>query len=384
MGKILFNMSVCQPIGKSKFHGGGKYGYIVFRKLLELAPDKVAVYYDDRSFIEKDILKLINKNNINQYFAKEINIYEAARNESNIVYTPLFNFNGKSFPPSDVTLIETQHGIRQLEMPGDSSEWRYITSFFGLFRFLKHKIIRIKSSQIARLSEIVKAQNIHFVTVSEHSKYALASFLPNLSYKSVKVFYSPSTIDDSIDTSSFVNCYGKYYLLLGVNRWIKNNIRAIQALDSLFTERPDLKGVVVATGIKSWKEINFKVKNKGRFFLLGYVDEVTLKALYRNAYLFVYPSLNEGFGYPPLEAMHEGCPVIASSIASIPEVCGDAVTYFNPYCIDEIKNRILQMEDIHFRDLMIKRGISREHIIHEKQNQDLDELCDFLLNFINN
>jgi glycosyltransferase involved in cell wall biosynthesis len=64
--------------------------------------------------------------------------------------------------------------------------------------------------------------------------------------------------------------------------------------------------------------------------LLGYVDDSALRALYENALVFVHPSLYEGFGIPPLEAMASGCPVIASTAASIPEVCGPAALYFEP------------------------------------------------------
>jgi glycosyltransferase involved in cell wall biosynthesis len=62
----------------------------------------------------------------------------------------------------------------------------------------------------------------------------------------------------------------------------------------------------------------------------GYVSDGELRALYENARCFVFPSLYEGFGLPPLEAMHCGCPVIVSRRASLPEVCGDGALYCDP------------------------------------------------------
>jgi glycosyltransferase involved in cell wall biosynthesis len=64
--------------------------------------------------------------------------------------------------------------------------------------------------------------------------------------------------------------------------------------------------------------------------VLGEVDEATLVWLYSKARAFVFPSLYEGWGLPPLEAMQHGCPVIASSAASIPESCGKGALYFDP------------------------------------------------------
>ena len=63
---------------------------------------------------------------------------------------------------------------------------------------------------------------------------------------------------------------------------------------------------------------------------IRYVSDSELVALYRNAACFVFPSLYEGFGLPPVEAMACGCPVLAARAASMPEVCGDAAQYFDP------------------------------------------------------
>jgi glycosyltransferase involved in cell wall biosynthesis len=172
---------------------------------------------------------------------------------------------------------------------------------------------------------------------------------------------------------------GKYYLIVSGNRWLKNSVRAIIAFDQLFTDRPNLEGRVVITGLKSFDQITLKIKNKDRFKCVGYVDEIELASLYQNAYALIYPSLNEGFGYPPLEAMYRGCPVIASATASITEICGDSVIYFNPYLIKEIQMRVLSLENERLRDDIIKKGKEREHLIRIKQKKDLCDLCKYIL-----
>jgi glycosyltransferase involved in cell wall biosynthesis len=69
---------------------------------------------------------------------------------------------------------------------------------------------------------------------------------------------------------------------------------------------------------------------EGRVLLLPRVEEAHLGELYRGAALFVYPSLHEGFGLPPLEAMSARCPVLVSCSSALPEVCGEAAHYFDP------------------------------------------------------
>ena len=93
---------------------------------------------------------------------------------------------------------------------------------------------------------------------------------------------------------------------------------------------------------------------------LGYVTDAELRALYQRALCFLFPSLYEGFGLPPLEAMACGCPVIVSRAASIPEVCGDAALYCDPSDPGDIAQQILKIaESAECRERLIQRGRSR-------------------------
>jgi len=98
-----------------------------------------------------------------------------------------------------------------------------------------------------------------------------------------------------------------------------------------------------------------------------------LEQLYEQAFCFVYPSLNEGFGYPPLKAMGYGTPVIASSATSIPEVCDDAACYFSPTNMDDMAARILRVSyDGDYRSMLIERGLRRVEDLQSMQVQELD------------
>ena len=101
-------------------------------------------------------------------------------------------------------------------------------------------------------------------------------------------------------------------------------------------------------------------KSRGRVLLIGSVDQSHLEAWYRHAGVFLFPSLAEGFGFPPLEAMQRGVPVIASRAGSLPEVLGDAAAYFEPKDPAELVSRLTEVfDDSHLRAEMVRKGLEQ-------------------------
>ncbi|HEX6974380.1 MAG TPA: glycosyltransferase family 1 protein [Vicinamibacterales bacterium] len=102
----------------------------------------------------------------------------------------------------------------------------------------------------------------------------------------------------------------------------------------------------------------YKLHKHVRFF--GFVSDQTLAALYRLAAVFVFPSLYEGFGLPPLEAMASGTPVITSNVSSLPEVVGDAAILIDPYEPDAIADAMRRvLTDPSLRTSLSERGLAR-------------------------
>jgi glycosyltransferase involved in cell wall biosynthesis len=118
----------------------------------------------------------------------------------------------------------------------------------------------------------------------------------------------------------------RYVLAVG-SRTPNKNLAGVLKASKLLT---DLGYKFVAAGGSNSRVFNGVTLNEDSLVLPGYVTDGELRALYENAACFVFPSFYEGFGLPPLEAMHCGCPVVASSRASLPEVCGRAALFCDP------------------------------------------------------
>jgi glycosyltransferase involved in cell wall biosynthesis len=140
-------------------------------------------------------------------------------------------------------------------------------------------------------------------------------------------------------------------LLYPANHWPhKNHARLFEAFALLRSERPELRLVLTGTG-HDRRPLPDGVESRGR------VSDDELVRLYRSSACLVFPSLYEGFGLPPLEAMACGCPVAAAGTTSLPEVCGDAAEYFDPLSPAETAEAVLRA--LRRADELSRRGIER-------------------------
>jgi glycosyltransferase involved in cell wall biosynthesis len=123
----------------------------------------------------------------------------------------------------------------------------------------------------------------------------------------------------------------------------------------------------------------YKLHKHVRFF--GFVPDATLAILYRLARVFVFPSLYEGFGLPPLEAMASGTPVITSNVSSLPEVVGDAAMLIDPYEPEAIAGAMRRvMADERLREDMRERGLARvRELSWERSIRRVREIYDEVL-----
>lgn len=137
----------------------------------------------------------------------------------------------------------------------------------------------------------------------------------------------------------------------------KNLLRAIEAFKKL--NRKDTVFVIV--GAAKANVFNGGIDSQPENIILtGRLTDGEIVALYQNATALIFPSLYEGFGIPPLEAMVHGCPVLASTIPPIKEVCAGAVLYFNPLNTDDMASKMKDALDNKItREALITKGAAR-------------------------
>ncbi|HEY1301938.1 MAG TPA: glycosyltransferase family 1 protein [Vicinamibacterales bacterium] len=156
----------------------------------------------------------------------------------------------------------------------------------------------------------------------------------------------------------------QFVLYVGNIKPHKNLVRLIEAFDELRRSGFDhVKLLIIGDEISKLPSLrravhHYKLHKQVRF--LGYLSDDQLAILYRLASVFAFPSLYEGFGLPPLEAMASGTPVVTSNVSSLPEVVGDAAVLVNPYDVDAIVDGLRRvLTDPALAAEMRRKGIER-------------------------
>jgi glycosyltransferase involved in cell wall biosynthesis len=391
--RLLFDLSGAQPTS-GRYHGGGEYTKAVFNALLKRStPDQLTAFYSPAEWLDPAVeagartagVELVPVRNRRELQG----LIRSGR------FDRLYSALPYHFQDLDVSAVEflfTIHGLRPLEMPTDRHEARYGSDIGDWTRALLKRIatgsyVARRRNEFRRLLTI-RSKRTLVVVPSMHTRYALLTRFPELDPDSICVSYSPTKPDseplapDAVHglLASLGVTAREYFLIISANRWVKNAVRAIEALDRLFTVAPWLPHRVVVLGVDAARPLRIRPVNADRIAYRGYVESEELDALYGHAYCLLFPTLNEGFGYPPLEAMRFGTPVICSAIASTTEICADAAIYVNPFSVDEIGGRALMLvSEPALWTRYAERGRRRFEEVRSAQGRSLGELVDLLL-----
>ncbi|WP_313483083.1 glycosyltransferase family 4 protein [Acinetobacter variabilis] len=197
------------------------------------------------------------------------------------------------------------------------------------------------------------SNSLSFITVSEFSKKDISDFY-NVDLDNIHVLYNGVSSEFKLNNSVDCDIGTPFALAVSSPNYHKNFSSLIDAFNKI--DNPIALKII---GSSSSVFKNSKIhQTNSKINFLGRVSDNELIELYQNAEFFVFPSLYEGFGIPPLEAQACGCPVISSNAASLPEVLGDSAYYFDPKDINSIRNAILDVvNDPVLRESLRDRGL---------------------------
>lgn len=210
-------------------------------------------------------------------------------------------------------------------------------------------------------SEFTKQEIIRFLNINPQKIFVIPLGVDT-------IFFHP--IDDIILINQTIKKYSiekNYFLYIGTLDPRKNIERLIKSYNLLLKKYFTIPKLVIAGwggwAYKSILKLIEELNLKENIILTGYVSDEDIVPLICGAFAFVFPSLYEGFGLPPLEAMACGIPVLASNASSLPEVVGDAALLVNPLDIDDI---FINLEKL-LSNEMLRQDLSKKGLERSKQ-----------------
>ena len=214
-----------------------------------------------------------------------------------------------------------------------------------------------RSARVLTVSEASKRDILRYFRVPESKVQVIYNAIDER-------FHEEPAADEVMRVRERYQLNDPFILYAGNIKPHKNLERLIEAFHIIRRgELEHVKLLIIGDEISKYATLRrsvhrYKLHKHVRFF--GFVPDATLAILYRLARVFVFPSLYEGFGLPPLEAMASGTPVITSNVSSLPEVAGDAAMLIDPYEPDAIAGAMRRvLLDDRLRDDMRERGLAR-------------------------
>ncbi|MBN2884898.1 glycosyltransferase family 4 protein [Patescibacteria group bacterium] len=335
-----------------------KFEFVIF-----LSPENFDKFIFTDSFISKKLVSLPWYSWREQLLFPFIILKE----KIDLMHYP--HFNVPIFSP--VAFVVTIHDLILTKFPSRRASMLPVTLYW--LKQIAYRII----IQVA----VMRAKTV--IAVSEFTKDDIVKKLGiradkiAVTYEGVAILSNEDKIDSKdavlINDKQVLSSYkfhAPFLLYVGNAYPHKNLDKFLEVFSSLRYTHPDISLVMVGKDDYFYQRVKRVARNlhlwredtdNGKVFFPGYVSDNDLKVLYRQALLYVFPSLYEGFGLPPLEAMSQSCPVISSNQGSLPEILGESAVYFNPYDkVDMLTKITALIDNKSARESLIMKG--REHV----------------------
>lgn len=249
--------------------------------------------------------------------------------------------------------------------------FEHFDDIFPKFERMRQKALISYAAQhadkVLTVSEDAKRDIMETYNVAEHSVQVAYNAVSN----SFRVLSNNELVRLNVREKYDIGS-DPYVLSVGNLQPRKNLPRLIRAF-SRYSRNIETPVKLVIVGKRAWQydEIVSEGNSLDEVVFTGYVQDEDLVGLYNEAACFVYPSLYEGFGIPPLESMACGTPVAVSNASSLPEVVGDAGILFDPYSEDEIESAISKlMTDRTLREELSAQGLERAKVFSWKSTAE--------------
>jgi glycosyltransferase involved in cell wall biosynthesis len=350
--KIVIDARLYSP----KYTGIGRYTYELIKYLQELDTQNAYVVFlnpeEFESFNCPNEKWTKKKIDIPHYSLKEqTELYKILKKEqADLVYFPHFNVPVRYKKPFVVTIHDlTLHYYPYKEY---SPKWSLKKQIqIWVYRFLMKKTVQ-HAQHIVAISDNTKKDLQKEYSVSDEKISTILEGVPE--------HFQKASEEQILAMKKKFEINKSYLLYTGVWRSHKNLLNLISAFYKLIEQGKDLQLVLTGKKDLAYPEIPALIDELGlneRVVLTGFVSEDELISLHSSAEVFVFPSLYEGFGLPPLEAMQFGVPVVSSDRASLPQVCGEAAEYCNPEEPEDITRGVCQvLESTKRSDELIQKG----------------------------
>jgi glycosyltransferase involved in cell wall biosynthesis len=226
--------------------------------------------------------------------------------------------------------VTTMHDMTLLHTYNSDKNW--------LIFHAKQLVGRYVWKRIAKISEYV-------IAISQNTKREYQEFCGIPDEKIPVIYEASETVKTAL--TPYPVPFDRYIIYVGQQPDYKNLRRLAEAHQKLLETHPDL-GLVFVGRMNPDTESNKAYYEKRGFkniHFTGYIPDEQRDWLLKNAVAYTFPSLMEGFGLPPLEAMAYGTPVVSSGVSCMPEILGDAAVYFDPLDTDNMAARIADVID---------------------------------------
>lgn len=351
----------------------------------DMTPEKLGLSFLDVK--NKTIAQIVNENRIDKFFIGcsqyigEYAVLEQIKCEvicvtHDLCYeehyynrtTPFFYLNMKDAEkPASLTWMEQQKMRLFPKTHYDNFVKWYIT--IGGIDGIGHGLFRMRN-----IMKLYHANpHFRFIVVSDYTKVS-AMYHLGIPDNRIQVLYSPERLfleSDKIDNkelAEIVRSRKMYYLMVSCHRKDKNPTKALHAFKAFCKNHPDF--LIVTIG--------YKDRLFDNQLDLPFLSDNDLMNAYKHCYALLYPSFFEGFGYPPLEAMHYGKPILCSNVSSMPGIYGAAPIYFSPMYESSIFSALNTLSDSNYSTYS-KKSLEQYERVRNRQEKDLDSLLLLLL-----